>query len=161
MDTNNIKIGDVVAYYNSDGFVSSAITSLTHSKYSHVAIYIGSGMLVEGDGYSGHVKYKPIIEYKNHLGIYTLDFLTDEQRNAIASYMESKVGLKYDRLLLLWLFIKYKLHIKLPYINDTKVVCSEICNDAYKSIGKEYELSKKRFPIPDDILKKLKFIGSY
>ena len=157
---NNIKIGDVVAY-KGDGFISQTIVNVTNSSYSHVAIYVGSEVLVEGDGYSGQVKYKPISDYKNHLVIYTLDSLTDEQRQKIVKYMESKVGLKYDRLLLLWLFIKYKLHIKLPYRNDTKVVCSEICNDAYKSIGKEYELSKKRFPIPDDILKKLKFVGSY
>ena len=155
----NIKIGDVVAYHNPNGIVSSAIASLTHSKYSHTAIYIGNDQICEGDGYTGHVRYCNISDYKNHLYIYTLDLLTNEQRLGIASYMESKVGLKYDRLLLLWLFIKYTLHIRLPYKNDSKVICSEICNDAYKSV--DARLCKKRFPIPDDIIGKLRFVGSY
>ncbi|HBY19724.1 MAG TPA: hypothetical protein DEG71_01730 [Clostridiales bacterium] len=154
----NIKIGDVVAY-RSDSTVSEIIRKITNSNYSHVAIVVSPTQIIEGDGYTGHVRYRNILEYKNHLDIYTLDFLTDEQRIGIASYMESKVGLKYDRLLLLWLFIKYTLHIRLPYKNDKKVICSEICNHAYRSIG--IGLAKKRFPVPDDVLKKLRLSGNY
>jgi len=152
------KIGDILACKN-NSFLSFAIRFLTKSKYSHLAIIINENEAVESDGIAGFIKHKNINEYKNYADVYTCDNLTDEQRINIGKYAVSKVGQKYDYYLLFVLFVKFVFGIKIKIKDSENDICSELVNDAYKSVG--LELSKKRFPIPDDVLKEMRLIGSY
>jgi len=150
IDIVNIKIGDVVAYKGTN-LVSKAIINITNSSYSHVAIYMGNNIICEADGYTGHVRCRDILEYKNHLDIYILESLTDEQRQKICDYVISKIGNKYSYFLTLWLGIKYIFGILLPFI-DTKTSenCSELVNLAYGSIG--LRLCADKWPTPEQIV---------
>jgi len=162
MDNNiNLKHGDILAY-KGQYLHSQIIKSLTHSQYSHLIIYVGDNLAVEAD-WSG-IQYCNIDKYKNYLDIYSCDSLTEIQREQICNYAISKVGEKYDYLLLIFMFLrrifKFRFRIKL---RDSKAdVCSELVNDCYSEVN-DMKLVKKRYPSPQEVIssERLKFVGSY
>jgi len=151
----NIKIGDVVAY-RSNSIVSEAIRAITSSKYSHVAIVVSPTQLVEADGYVGHIRYRNISDYKGGMDIYTCNFLTESQRKEICDYAISRIGQKYDYLLLFFLFLKQIFKFKFRFIDSKADICSELVNDSYSKAN--CRLVKKRYPNPQDIVSSDKLI---
>ena len=156
-----IEIGDIIACRDKKSLISETICLITSSKYSHLAIVVSNDMAIEADGISGLVIYRNIENYKNNSDIYTCNLLTDAQRKDIVNYLEKEVGQKYDRLLLFVLFIKFMFKLKFKYKNNRSVICSELVNNSYKKVG--IKLSKKKYPIPDDVVgsKLLIFSESY
>ena len=156
------KRGDILACKN-NSYLSKFIRFLTKSKFSHLAIIVNKNEIIEADGIIGHICYRNISEYKNYADIYTCDNLTDEQRNNICKYAISKVGQKYDYYLLFVLFVKQVFGVKIRIRDGEKDICSELVNDAYFN-GAGVILSKKRFPIPDDVIFNenniLRYVGS-
>lgn len=154
-----LEIGNIIAS-RGDSIISSVIKKITYSKYSHLAIIVSNTLIIEADGISGFIKYRNIEDFQSYSDIFTCDSLTDKKSQEMIFYLEGKVGQKYDRILLFWLFVKYVFRVKLPYKNDSSMICSELVNNAYKSVG--VRLSKKRFPSPKDIInsKLLRKIGS-
>jgi len=155
-----IKIGDIIACRDKKSLISETICLITSSKYSHLAIVVSNDMAIEADGISGLVIYRNIEDYKNNSDIYTCE-LTDTQKINIVNYLKKEVGQKYDRLLLFVLFIKFMFKLKFKYKNNRSVICSELVNNSYKKVG--IKLSKKKYPIPDDVVgsKLLIFSESY
>ena len=153
------KIGDILACKN-NSFLSFAIRFLTKSKYSHLAIIVLESEIIEVDGIVGFINRKNINEYKTYADVYTCDNLTDKQRNDICNYAISKINAKYDYYLLFVLFVKFVFGIRIKIKDSENDICSELVNDAYKSVG--IELSKKRFPIPDNVVgsERLRMVGS-
>jgi len=148
-----MKQGDIIAYRGNYSIISTIIKKITKSKFSHVGIFVGGGMIVESDGYVGRVAYKPLSDYVGTIDIYSCEYLTDEQRQKICDYAVSKIGDKYSYLLTLWLGIKLVFGILLPFF-DTKSAknCSELVNLAYsESIG--LRLCPDKWPTPDEIVK--------
>ena len=155
------KVGDILAT-KSNSFISKLIRYLSKSKYSHLALITSISetgiQLIEADGfYTKNIRYRNINDYINEAEVYTCD-LTDKQRQDIVKYAISKIGQKYDYFLVFILFLKITFGIKIKIKDTDDDICSELVNDAYKSVG--IELSKKRFPIPDDVLKEMKLSGS-
>lgn len=146
----NIKKASVLACYGK-GLLSFLIRKITKSKYSHLALIISPAQIIEADGCNGYIKYTNINYYKNCADVYDCDFLTDDQRDEICKYAISKIGQKYDYFLLFVLILRYVCGIKIKYKDIDSDVCSELINDCYKSI--EVLLSKKKFPIPNDVIK--------
>ena len=155
-----IKIGHIIACRDKKSLISETICLITSSKYSHLAIVVSNDMAIEADGISGLVIYRNIEDYKNNSDIYTCE-LTDTQKINIVNYLKKEVGQKYDRLLLFVLFIKFMFKLKFKYKNNRSVICSELVNNSYKKVG--IKLSKKKYPIPDDVVgsKLLIFSESY
>jgi len=157
-----LEVGDVVAYKGSDGLFSSIIKRITKSKYSHLGIFIGSGLLVEADGYTNRVRYRPMSEYKNSLDIFTCKQLTDKDRQKICDYAISQIGDRYSYFLTLWMGVKFLFHVLLPYI-DTKSSknCSELVNLAYDSINLRF--CPDKWPTPEQVISSelLVKIGEY
>jgi len=153
-----LKVGDILACKN-NSFLSFAIRFLTKSKYSHLAIIVSESEIIEADGIVGFINRKNINEYKNYADVYICG-LNDKQRNDICNYAISKINAKYDYYLLFVLFVKFVFGIKIKIKDSEDDICSELVNDAYKSVG--IMLSKKRFPIPDDVLssERLRMVGS-
>ena len=153
------KTANILACKN-NSFISKFIRFLTKSKFSHLAIIVSELEIVEADGIVGHIRYRNISDYKNYADVYSCDNLNDEQINKICEYVKSKVGQKYDYYLLFILFVKQVFGVKIRIRDSDSDVCSELVNDAYKSVG--IELSKKRFPIPDDVVgsERLRMVGS-
>jgi len=156
MDISEIKKGDVLAY---KGYLphSQIIKSIIKSDYSHVCLYIGNGKLVEAD-YSG-IEYANIDKYKGRLDIYTCD-LTDSQRKQICDYAISRIGQKYDYLLLFFLFLRKLFKLRFRFKDRKADICSELVNDSYKEAN--VILSRKKYPSPQEVVesKSLKFSGS-
>jgi len=153
-----LKVGDILAC-KSNSFLSFAIRFLTKSKYSHLAIIVSESEIIEADGIVGFINRKNINDYINEADIYTCD-LTDEQRQDVVEYAISKIGKKYDYFLVFVLFLRFTFGIKIKIKDTDDDICSELVNDCYSSVN--LKLSKKRFPIPDDVIKSglLRYVGS-
>lgn len=154
-----LKQGDILACKN-NSFLSRFIRYITKSNFSHLAIVVNEHEAIESDGIAGFIKHKNINEYIDYASVYTCDSLSEGQRKNICQYAISKVGEKYDYYLLFVLFCRYMFGWKIRIKDSSADVCSELVNDSYGSIG--VILSKKRFPIPDDVINNnelLRFVG--
>lgn len=154
-----LKQGDILACKN-NSFLSRFIRYITKSNFSHLAIVVNENEAIESDGISGFIKHKNINEYINYASVYSCDSLSEDQRNNICQYAISKVGQKYDYYLIFVLFLRYVFGLRIKIKDGNEDICSELVNDSYKSVN--VILSKKRFPIPDDVLNsdKLRKVGS-
>ena len=162
MDNNIIlKQGDVLAYKgDKNSPISETVKFMTKSQYSHLCLYISNDNAIEADGIKGDINYVDINNYKGRLDVYTCPSLTDLQRKQICDYAISKIGEKYDYLLLFYLFLKQIFKFRFRIRDRNSDICSELVGDSYKSCG--VVLSQKRYPTPADILcnKTLRMIGS-
>lgn len=153
------KVGDILAT-KMPTYISKFIRFVLKSEYSHLALIISDTEVLEEDGIAGFTRIRPIEIYKNYSDIYTCDSLTDKQREDIVKYSMSKIGEKYDYYLLFVLFMKYAFGLRIRYKDNEADICSELVNDCYFE-GAGITLSKKRFPIPDDVIKKLTYVEEY
>lgn len=101
MIPNNIQIADIIALKrknlkNKNGSFNwwgLGVRFVTRSWFTHTAIYIGNGQIVESDWSCG-VRIAPFPENEDYL-VLTAP-LTDKQRNGIVEWSISQVGREYS-----------------------------------------------------------------
>ncbi|GMA55481.1 hypothetical protein GCM10025857_68380 [Alicyclobacillus contaminans] len=80
-------VGDLLLVRDAD-FISRAIEDITHSPYSHVAVFTGPNELVEAQGFR-RVGYQDPGVYAGKSDLFRCDSLTLEQRFRIAAAAKS------------------------------------------------------------------------
>lgn len=130
MDT---KIADLI-FIRGKGPISHIIENVEQSPYSHVAGLIKPNELYEAQAFR-KTGYQGEDFYDGYSDVYTCDILTDIQRDKIIRFVLTKLGTKYDYEILGWELIHYYLHFDIPYHENNRYDCSELWNDAYKSVG--------------------------
>ncbi len=129
----------------------------THSPYSHVSMYIGSGFIIHSVFPTGTVivHYQTWIEYYakgDQLDIYRpVSDITDKVDDVIDwSVLHS--GRPYD--------IKGTLGVALPWLrqNGNTYFCSEFVTEAWKQNGVELVPSKPTYKVDPGTLSKSKFL---
>lgn len=144
----DLKVGDIILVKGRD-LLGKTIDDIEHSKYSHSAIYIGSGKIVEAEW--NKVICSPMEKYAGQADIFRPKFdLTIVQQSKIVEYAKSCVGEPYDYFLLLLELVRYALHVILPYKEHKKVICSVLVDDCYRKAGIELCPGVK-YPSPADI----------
>lgn len=122
---------------------SKAIKYLTQSNWSHVALYVGDGRLIEADLEFG-VRELSLEEYSEfHTRICRPKNLTQEDLNKLINFTRSKIGGKYDiqlvtDLLKIVINPKSKMRNVLQHLGSsdpTEVICSSLIADAFHSIN--------------------------
>lgn len=141
---NTLRPGDILLVEGNQRF-SLFIKYLTQSNWSHVAMYIGNGRLVEADLVEG-VRDIPVEEYANyHTRICRPVNLIKRDLDAVIKFCMDRMGLKYDlknvfdlaRYLIPLPFIpnKYKRDIlELGAGDPTKVICSSLIAEAFHQV---------------------------
>lgn len=144
----NLKVGDVILVKGKD-FIGRTIDEIEHGQYSHSAIYVGNGKIIEAEW--NKVVYSSIEKYTGKADIFRVTFdLTIEQQNKIVEYANSCIGEPYDYFLLILELVRYVFHFILPYKEYHKVICSVLVNDCYKDAGADLCLGTK-YPSPVDL----------
>ena len=144
----DLKPGDIILVKGT-GIISELIEDVSKGQYSHTAIYINKNIIVEAEGFE-KTGYVNIDKYKGHADVYRFDKLTDKEQLRIVMYLRKQLGTHYDYLLLFWEFLRYRLHILLPYKEFHNHICSTLARDAYKSIRLELCPGIK-YPSPSEI----------
>lgn len=132
-----LNIGDLIFVHGKD-FISEAIETITHSSFSHVAIYIGNGKVIEAQG--GRTVGTQSLDYYN--GEYTvcpLD-LTGEQLTKSLPWLLAQRGRPYDYWDIFILFLRCVFWLKVPWREGKAVICSILARDWCK---------QNNLPIPD------------
>ena len=144
-----VKPGDVILV-EGQSRASSAIQFITGSNWSHAAVFIGKTKafdhsLIEVKAVEG-CKYTDLNVYRRHnLRICRPIFLDNKKRITLISYLEKKIGSKYD-LRNIFDLIRYaypnppvpkKFRRNLIGIgagDPTKAICSSLIAEAFKEI---------------------------
>jgi uncharacterized protein YycO len=136
-----MELADIILVRGT-GPISKTIRYVTHSPYSHAAIYVGGGV-VEADWYGvqfSNIDYK----YKDKaFDVFRLRKSYYTERKKIVDYAMSQMGKKYDYLGLYGILRSYIKHKDdNPYDSKDHYWCSELVADAYLKGG--YHLSKDK-----------------
>jgi hypothetical protein len=126
-------IGDLLLVRDTD-FISRSIERITHSPYSHVAIFTSPDALVESTGFR-KVGYQDPGRYAGKADLFRCEQLTDVQRVRIAESVKSHLGQHYDYFLLILEWIRYTLGVILPWYEHDVVICSTLVADGYRDAG--------------------------
>ncbi|OGW74863.1 MAG: hypothetical protein A2Z72_02350 [Omnitrophica bacterium RBG_13_46_9] len=131
--------GDILLFKGEDG-ISRLISWGTASKYSHVAVSVSPEMnLVIEAMTRGGVRAADIRQIKQKYDVYRIKSEYAYNQYETASYLVSKLNLKYDYLGVIFLgFLKVLSKIGLP-LEDTANMwqkekdyfCSELCYEAF------------------------------
>lgn len=125
-----IKPGDII-FYRPTGFIGWAISKITKSEYSHVALAIDSYNIVEADKFiTSRISNLNYVEKIN--SVYRLKNITDQQRQAIVVNSITMVGVGYDYKQILGLFTRLVFKRDSTTFNKAnKYICSEIVDNAF------------------------------
>lgn len=139
-----LQVGDVLLVEGKQKF-SSAIKYLTQSNWSHAALYLGNGELIEADLKSGVIKVN-INKYQTyHTRICRPVNLKNQDLDSMIEYVQKRQGLTYD---LKNIFDLAKYLFPVPIVpnrwkrrvlefgshDSTKVICSSVIAQAFQFI---------------------------
>src|SRR6056300_1291251 len=116
-----------VLLFRGKGLLSTLIRWKTNSIYSHAAILLPDGKTIIESWQGAGVRKKIMTDWK-YVDAYNID-LTNEQIGYIVSYLESKVGYKYDYLGALGIALNK------PYQKKSRYFCFELVFEAFQYIG--------------------------
>lgn len=141
-DRNALQIGDLIVS-TSTAWISERVRNHTDSPVSHVAIYVGSGQVVEAVDQGVRIRaLSEALEDDYYAAAFRPDGLTDAQRESLARWLRSQVGRSYDYVAVASL---------LTYQNPEAWFCSELVLAAFEHIGKPLVSASSR-STPGEIL---------
>lgn len=141
----NIKPGDILLSRNLESPISKIIRGVTHSVWSHSALYIGDGKFI--DATTDGVIIRSLDYYLSgrfSIGLFRVEpELSEKNIKQVIQEARKQLGIKYGFLQLVWqgilrLFGKSEdpdWAIDMPFI----MICSEAIAKAYAIIGIKFK----------------------
>lgn len=134
-------VGDVLFFKKKNSIISSLISKLTKSDFTHVALIIAYdkasniATIIEANRLIKTRISRVAINKENV--VYSSDHISDEKLGKILRFAYKKVGTNYDYLQILGLFISLIFKgRRSPLFNSTnKLICSELIDLAYFRAG--------------------------
>ena len=131
---NTIQPGDVI-FYRPSGFIGWAISKITKSKYSHVALVVSPDHIIEANRF---IKSRIAdLHYTKEIhSVYRLKNLPADTRLKIINNALSMLDVDYDYSQLFGLFLRLVFDIKTNIFNKVnKYICSEIIDNSFVKAG--------------------------
>lgn len=133
-------IGDVIFFRKDSSIISRIIAFLTKSEFSHVGLIVGydktTGLVTVIESNRLVNTRMNIIQLDANLHvIYTVQDKTSEQMERILKFANDSIGVKYDYLQIIGMFISI-IFGKDRYFNSiNKYICSELIDLSYYKAG--------------------------
>lgn len=126
----NLEPCDVLMFKSDGSFIQNAISEVTKSPYVHSAIAVGDGNLIESNGFIKTREFP--LSGEAGFDVYRIDKLTNEQKEKIINFAQSKIGTKYDYEKILGLLIRFELlpHFK-GFTEPGHFICSGLVDEAF------------------------------
>lgn len=145
----DLQIGDIVFVRNS-GLLSRTIRSVTKSDWSHVAVYIGEGKVIDTDAFR-NVSIHDLSEFETWEAR-RYEGLTDQQIRDIVSYMVERLNQPYDYFQILGFFIEAIFRFDNVWYMKDKYTCGSLIDWAFLSAGIDLVPWKKDGDVwPEDL----------
>lgn len=134
-----LKSGDVILV-EGNKLVSRVVMAVTHSTWSHSALYIGDGKIIDPTPATGTVINNVNVYEQLNIRVCRSVGLTSDQLQKVCDFAVSHQGRLYDHINitnLLFAFFKQK-EDQSEFIGDissSNEVCSGLIAEAYNSIG--------------------------
>ena len=141
--------GDIIAVRGT-GWLSREIEEVTSSKYSHIATAISDSFMVEALWPRVHTP-DMITKYTGVADVYRYTNATDAQRKQMAYYVQKQIGTHYSALLLLYEWLRYRMHI-MPVYTGLKFICSLLEADAVRKGADLPFCQGIPYPSPQDVV---------
>lgn len=141
-----LNIGDLVFVWGAT-FIDKAIDWAENGRYSHVALYIGSGNVIEAYPFQ-KVRVRALADYNGRYDVGHV-YTAMSIRAKVYAYAYSQIGRGYGWKTILFLFLHLVLHSKCKYNRDKGIICSVFAHQAWKRAGKP--LTHKLVPTPQDL----------
>ena len=134
-----LKPGDVILV-EGNKLISRVVMAVTHSTWSHSALYIGEGKMIDPLPATGTAISSVDVLQNLNIRVCRPVGPTDHQLKKVCDFTVSHVGRKYDHLnisnLLFSFFRKQRDHTEfLGDISSSSEVCSGLIAEAYDQIG--------------------------
>lgn len=153
-----MKIGDIFVV-SGNSIISKAIQKTVGSKWTHVALYVGGGYVLEIDWNTKATLVKDPYTFGEfeHVVLRSKKPLTANQQVNITSNAcaFNKTGNRYDWLMLINLFLKTKFpNTKLlKHLNGKNTyVCTELVDEVFRRVGIELFPEKDGVIYPHDFI---------
>jgi len=161
---SELQKGDVIGVTRDD-FISNAIENIIDSEVSHIALFIGSGLILEAT--SSGVIITSLSKYESYK---IMRFPDSVDKDKLIEDCKTKLGVKYSfiqlflGLFLIWLFKlfgkDYNVYQRaFPDLDKDAVVCSELV--AWGAMEQGFKFGRKTVAsnvLPTDFLKYLEII---
>lgn len=159
-----LEKGDVILTLNIDNALSNTIKNVTHSKYSHVIMYIGNGNVIEST--IGGTKITPLAHYitPNYNMCVMKPLIESYERDKVVEESLKLLGKRYGYVqLAYYLFLRLIGKSEDPSwqldIQPNALVCSEAIALAFEKIGKPVKSKLKSSQIePVDFIQSPQFV---
>lgn len=132
-------IGDVIFFKKDSSFISRAIAFMTKSDYSHVGLIVAHDELtntvtiIESDRFVN--TRENTFKLEDRHVVYTTGEKPKEQVDLIMKFARKSVGVSYDYLQILGLFISLIFKGERFFNSANKYICSELIDLAYFKAG--------------------------
>lgn len=141
---DDLVVGDIILVPGHN-IVSRIIKSVTHSKYSHAACYIGNNQIIESA--KGGVQISSINKYPGWIAI-RHKYATPKQLKQAVAWMKSKEGAGYDYFGLLGIGMSMLFSAKgNVWDNKKRYWCSELVADGYLMANINIDVSAKTWKV--------------
>lgn len=126
-----LQVGDLI-FVRGEDIISDVINWAEHGKYSHVAIYVGDGQVIEAQG-GRRISLAPLSNYRKY-DVGKVD-MTDQQREDLIKYAMTQRGLPYDWLLIFIIAVRLLFRINIPYIERSARICATFARDCFEHVS--------------------------
>lgn len=116
-----------ILMYKGSGILSWLIRAQTRSKFSHTALHLRTGKIIDSQ-YPDGVKCRPF-EQRDDVRVFTVNGVTAEQWNKVFEFARAKIGRPYD-----WLAV-FRFVSRRQCQYNGKWFCSELVFAAFKMAG--------------------------
>lgn len=126
----DIRPGDII-FYRPTGLIGWAISKITHSEYSHVALAIDSYNIIEADKFIKS-RISNLYYVEDIHRVYRVKGITDYERQQAVNNALTMVGVRYDYKQILGLYLRLVFRKDSTTFNKAnKYICSEIVDNAF------------------------------
>jgi len=142
--------GDII-FVGSSGWIARAIRWGDPFQYTHVAVYLGNGKIIEADG--GKVRISSLGRYfpaKGFSGEVVRLKMSHAQQKLFVSLLKGEVNFKYDYKLIfiLWLLGLFGVSRNLLTYESSRKICSNLISKHLSQV-----LGDIHWPVPLSLIK--------
>lgn len=125
-----MQAGDII-FVRGDDLLDELIEWAEDGVYSHVALYVGDGFVIEATG-GNRIKLARLSSYASYdVGSVSM---TDQQREDLIAYAMTQQGKRYDWALIGIIALRLLLRIDIPYAERALRICSTFIRDCFDYI---------------------------
>lgn len=126
---DDLEVGDLI-FVRGDTIISKIINRVDKGEFSHLAIYVGNGKVLEAQRFT---KTRITDYYFKNIHVYKMNLSPDQKCNLL-HLVPKFVGIRYDYLQVFQIAMKKLFNVKPKPNNRDNFICSELVVNLYSEL---------------------------